>query len=203
MKRLLALYLAGLGIGGVLWFAKRESSETPLVVPAAKAASDARTASETGTNWASYHKGARVRVSSWDPFRSHHPLFAIDEMAKPTREAKWQSEAFDRSPWIEVLFLKPVDVREIQLDFAGVVEPAKNNLQDYRIHCFDDTGDIPPRETASEPRLIVTGNSKSRAVHPVDCPQTTRLRVAFDVAPLHRNRDRVRLYELRALGEVR
>lgn len=199
MKWLLALYLVCLTAGMISWLGGRKDSVTPALSPHAPEGFRPK----VEANWASYHKGARVRVSSWDPFRSHHPLFAIDEMKKPTREAKWQSEAYDREPWIEVLFARPVDLREVQLDFAGVVESGKNNMQAYQIYCHRAGTEVSYDQMPPDADVMVSGNRKSRATHRLECAQTSRLRVQFDVEPLRRNRDRVRLYEIRALGEVR
>ena len=79
-------YAAASSVGLVGWLAADPVIETPAYVAGAPA-----TGSGALSNLAALSRGGRVRVSSYHWFRSHHPLYLIDEYPRPSRFEKWVS----------------------------------------------------------------------------------------------------------------
>jgi hypothetical protein len=136
---------------------------------------------------AHYCRGVRARVSSYDVFANHHPIFAIDGRHSRDLLEKWVSGLEDASPWIELLFPEPVDFSTVRLIYAGYVEPVDNNMRSYRLSC--SAGD----ELRAE--LAVHDNEASRAQHALKCVGVDRLRIDLDTEP-DTGRAVVRLYEI-------
>jgi hypothetical protein len=144
-------------------------------------------------NLAQVTAGGVVRVSSYDVFRYHHPLFAVDGEASPTLVEKWASARNDPSPWIEVRLPAPAQIEGIRLVLGGAYESDEFTQRDYSIVCLrsDEPG-------APVTQLDVRGNSEARPYHEVMCADTLRLRVNFGPEPWPRAV--VRLYELEVWG---
>lgn len=141
-------------------------------------------------NWAAYVLGTRVRVSDWDRFRSHHPLFLIDGQRRPTQREKWATLPGEPSAWLELDFGRPRLIDTVVLRHAAWREPELRTHERYRITCY--------RGDSAVARIEVTDNRDAVARNAIACPGTNRLRIEFDTREL-RN-ERVRLYEVEAWG---
>jgi hypothetical protein len=136
---------------------------------------------------AHYCRGVRARVSSYDVFANHHPIFAIDGRGSHEPLEKWASSRGDAEPWIELLFPAPVDFSAVRLLQAGEFEPAEYNMRSYRLTC--SAGD----ELVAE--LAVEGNEASAPMHALSCRAVDRLLIRYDIEP-GTGRDVARLYEI-------
>jgi hypothetical protein len=136
---------------------------------------------------AHYCRGVRARVSSYDVFANHHPIFAIDGRGSHEPLEKWASARRDTEAWIELLFPAPVDFSAVRLIHAGYYEPAEYSMRSYRLTC--SAGD----ELLVE--LAVEGNEVSAPLHALSCPGVDRLRIQYDIEP-GTSRDVARLYEI-------
>ncbi|MDF1564327.1 MAG: hypothetical protein P1V51_14855 [Deltaproteobacteria bacterium] len=189
MRRLAWLaYLLPLALGGVGWLAS-----APVITTPAYAVEHAATPEEAGTvNLAALSRGARVTVSSYHWFNSHHPLFLIDEHPNPGLTEKWVSAGKDRAPWLELALAAPARVESIALDLASIREDRAYDLRDYDLTCLGPEGVLS--------RFEVRGNTGSRPVHALGCEGATRIRIDFQVEEEGSPRGVVRLFELRVLG---
>ncbi len=136
---------------------------------------------------AHYCRGVRARVSSYNVFANHHPVFAIDGRGSHEPLEKWASSSGDAEPWIELLFPRPVDFSAVRLIHAGRFELAEYNMRSYRLTC--SAGEALVGE------LAVEGNEASALLHALRCRAVDRLRIHFDTEP-RTSRDVVRLYEI-------
>lgn len=145
------------------------------------------------TNLAAARVGARVVVSSYDPFAGHHPLFAIDEELAPTPQEKWATlpSRDGRAAWLEVELPAAARLDWATLTLAGAYEPAAYTPQRLDVVCRDEAGQ-------ELQRIVVQGNRAASLKVRLDCDATRRVRVEFPPAapPL----DRARLYELELWG---
>jgi hypothetical protein len=136
---------------------------------------------------AHYCRGVRARVSSYDVFANHHPIFAIDGRGSHEPLEKWASSGGDAEPWIELLFPTPVDFSAVRLLHAGYYEPAEYSMRSYRLTC--SAGD----ELIGE--IAVDGNEASAPQYALDCRAVDRLLIRYDIEP-GTGRDVARLYEI-------
>lgn len=136
---------------------------------------------------AHYCRGVRARVSSYNVFANHHPIFAIDGRGSHEQLEKWASSAGDEEPWIDLLFPVPVDFSAVRLLHAGYFESAEYSMRSYRLTCWAGG------ELLGE--LAVEGNEASAPLHALSCPAVDRLRIQFDTEP-GTSRDVARLYEI-------
>ena len=86
-------------------------------------------------NWASLWSGGRVRVSIWDHFRNHHPLYLIDGQQLPSETEKWASLGEQSTPWLELLLDGYHDLSRVDLYHAGWREGAELTNVRYFIRC--------------------------------------------------------------------
>ncbi len=142
------------------------------------------------TDLAHYCRGVRARVSSYHVFANHQPIYAIDGRRSRDLLEKWVSAPQDRAPWIELLFVEPVNFSSVRLTHAGQVELAEYTMRSYHLSC--SAGD------ELRATLRVEGNAASRAEHALSCLQVDRLRIELDIEP-GSARDVVRLYEIEVL----
>jgi hypothetical protein len=138
-------------------------------------------------NHASVYNGAIVRAGAWDVEAIHHPMYLIDEEAKPSEQEMWSTNEA-RNAWVEIRWRERKHIHETVIDYASI--PAFSGVpQRYLIECIDGS-----RSTF---QLHVTQNNDAQATHPLDCDATgIRLRFAMD-NPLHR----IAIYEIQAWGE--
>lgn len=137
--------------------------------------------------------GATLRVSSYDLFRSHHPLYAVDGEEHPLEVEKWATLTDDRQPFLEVHFAGPAQLERVALDLAGVREPVEYSMSDFTVTCLRDGEPVGER--------AVHDNHEVRVELELDCQATDTVRVdftVFDEGPLQV----VRLYELEAWGRL-
>ncbi|MBI5490682.1 MAG: hypothetical protein HY905_25330 [Deltaproteobacteria bacterium] len=187
---LLGLYLAVVGAATAVFAGRRPVPETsrysvPAPLPGVR------------TNFAALSGGAVLRVSSFDWFHSHHPLYAIDEQAKPDKTEKWATVQKDRAPWIEIELAVRVDVDEIDLVLAGAFEAKEFTNRDFVVRCLRDQG---AGETVVAKREV-SGNEDPRPKVPLACPGTNRVRIEFLVEPIGKSRDVARVYEVSVWGK--
>ena len=136
---------------------------------------------------AHYCRGVRARVSSYNVFANHHPVFAIDGRGSHEPLEKWASSAGDAEPWIELLFPGPVNFSAVRLLHAGRFESAEYSMRSYRLTC--SAGE----ELVGD--LAVEGNEASTPLHALSCRAVDRLRIQYDTEP-GTSRDVTRLYEI-------
>ena len=122
--RLFGLYLAVVGAATAVFAGRRPAPETlrfdvPAPTPGARA------------NFAALSGGASVRVSSFDWFNAHHPMYVIDGLAEPSKTEKWATPVKDRAPWIEIRPAVRVDVDEVDLALAGIIEDPKFTNREF------------------------------------------------------------------------
>jgi hypothetical protein len=141
------------------------------------------------TNWAALAAGARVRANEWDYFHSHHPLFLIDGEPEPSLSEKWASLPKDPYPWLEIALDGPHDIDEVVVRHAGWRESAAYTNDRYAVRCY--RGDALVAEAG------VIDNQEAVARHPLECPQTDRIRLDFDCTG---RVDVARIYEVEAWG---
>lgn len=127
--------------------------------------------------------GATIRVSSWDGFHEHHPLFAVDGEERPTTIEKWASAPGDRRPWISADFGRSVNVESIVLHLAiGPDEPVSSR---YVLRCLG----------TQKSWEITSPTREPHPRHQVACDGASGVRVEFLGAPP------ARLYELEVIGK--
>jgi len=186
---LLGLYLVVVGAATAAFAGRRPIVETPeYAVPAPVPGVRA--------DFAAVSAGAVVRVSSFEWFRSHHPLYAIDGQDRPERTEKWATPQRDRDPWIEIRLAVRVDVDEMDLDLAGAFEDPAFTNRDYVVRCLRDEG----ADETLVYEWIVRGNTDAHPKHRLNCPGTDRVRVEFQVEPIGQPRDVARIYEIAVWG---
>lgn len=111
-KVAIAFYVAVTLLGFGRWALRRPGPTTTPEITVS-ASSDGR------LPLSHYTHGATVRASSWDAFRRHHPLFAIDGEPSPTPLERWVPAPSDRAPWLEVRLATRVHVSEVRLVFSS------------------------------------------------------------------------------------
>jgi hypothetical protein len=141
-------------------------------------------------NWASLQSGARVRASGWEHFRSHHPLYLIDEEPDPSHEEKWASPTEQRFPWFEVVLDGERDIDVVTLRHGGWREGAEYTNDRYIIRCY--RGDTLVSEVG------ILDNTAPVAEHDLACPAVDRIHVSFDCSG---RVDVARIYEIEAWGD--
>ncbi len=136
--------------------------------------------------------GPTIRASSYfaDVFSQHHPAFVVDRRPYPTLEEKWASARGDGSPWIEIRWRGEHAIDEVRIQHAGVLEPADLSARAYRIRCLAASGST---EVAA-----IAGNTEPRAVHRVDCPRATGVRIDFTPNSAG---ELTRVFEIEAWGQ--
>ena len=187
---LLGLYLAVVGAATAVFASRRPVAETPrYAVPVPRPGVRA--------DFAALSAGAVVRVSSFDWFHSHHPLYAIDGLAKPEKTEKWATPQKDRAPWIEIELAVRVDVDELDLVLAGAFEDKSLTNRDFVLRCLRDEG----AGEAVVNAQVVSGNEDPQPKFPLACPGTDRVRIEFRVEPIGKSRDVARVYEVSVWGK--
>lgn len=164
---------------------------TPRIASFGALSAPRERASGADANVGSFRSGATVRASSWDWFRRHHPLFAIDGEPHPTPIEKWASAPADRAPWLEVHLAKPARVSRVVLVLA--TDPTSPILSGYVVRCLAGG-----RELARE---TVSTNRRPEVVHALHCEGADVVRVEMDLgtsAPL----DAARIYEIEVWGSL-
>jgi len=139
---------------------------------------------------AHYCLGVRARVSSYDVFGNHHPLFAIDGQRSPELREKWVPGRTDSAPWIELWFPTRIDFSAVRLAMAGHPNTPDPKKSSYRLSC--SAGD----EVRAE--LDVLDNEAAIPTHAIECSGVDRLRIEFDVEP-GAARNRANLFEIEAM----
>ncbi|MBI5500384.1 MAG: hypothetical protein HY907_09085 [Deltaproteobacteria bacterium] len=186
---LLGLYLAVVGAATAVFASRRPTPETPRYAAPAPAPG-------VRANFAALSAGAVLRVSSYDWFHSHHPLYAIDELVKPEKTEKWATVQKDRAPWLEIKLAVRADLDELALVLAGAFEDKSFTNREFRVRCLRDErdGGTVVREH------VVHGNTDAQPKLPLDCPATDRVRIEFQVERVGKSADVVRLYEVSVWG---
>lgn len=141
-------------------------------------------------DFAHYCRGVRARVSSYDVFGNHHPLFAIDGRRSPELREKWVPGRRDSAPWIELWFPMRTDFSVVRLTMAGHSETPNRTMGSYRLSCSAG-GEL-------RAELDVRDNRAATPTHAIECSGVDTLRIEFEVEPGTR-RDLVRLVEIEAV----
>lgn len=139
---------------------------------------------------AHYCRGVRARVSSYDVFGNHHPLFAIDGRRSPELREKWVPGRRDSAPWIELWFPMRTDFSAVRITMAGHPETPDRTMGSYRLSCSAGS--------ALRAELDVRDNGAAIPTHAIECIGVDRLRIEFEVEP-GAGRDRVHLFEIEAV----
>jgi hypothetical protein len=143
-------------------------------------------------NIASVYNGGQVHASSWDHFRSHHPMYAIDEEPRPSLTEKWVSAVDDPAPWIEIRWPSPRTIQHVRVSHATWREPAMAPAAHYDLRCH--------RPNAPSQWHRVRNNADAIALHDIFCQGATGLSVHFQKLG---NAGQVRIYEIAVVDEPR
>lgn len=186
-RGLAVLYVVVVAVAMVAWGRHEPVIETPAVSGAVWPSGHA--------NLADMQAGGRVRVSSYDHFNSHHPLFVIDGEPAPSLLTKWATLDSDRAPWLEILLAGRADLDAVELQHAGFAEHSDYTMRDYTIWCLRDGEPVWQTE--------VRDNLDPMPRHEVACTDVDGVRIAFKVDAPESARAVVRLFEVRVWGQPR
>ncbi len=182
-----ALLYVSVVLFGLLEFSSRDGA---AVTPAFRFDPSAT----ADTNPTSYRRGTVVRASSYDVFRHHHPLYAIDGERVPTELERWIPASNDMNPYLEFHFGQAVDFEAVRLQFRGASEASTPWPSHFGLRCYsDDVADSTP-----DSETVVEDNSEASPVVPLVCSQATVLRADF--SQTEGEQPTVWLYEIEVIG---
>jgi hypothetical protein len=116
--------------------------------------------------------GARITASSYDGFKTRHPLFAIDGEVAATVTESWGSEIGDRRPWLRIEFARRSDIEAVQVVYASdSVLPLDVTLRCERV----EQG----RRSTIASRPIIDETPSGRP-HLVGCPDSDGILLDFE-----------------------
>ncbi len=125
------------------------------------------------SNLALFSNGVRLRASSYNMFDQRYPAYAIDGNTHLGGTMQWESATDDATPWIDVSWTRPQQVRQLTL----VVDSAQQSTRLFSVAC---------QATGSD--FVVKGHgeaTRSKIVTiDVTCDSTTAVRLSFDPTPM-------------------
>jgi hypothetical protein len=154
-------------------------------------------------NLASFRYGPTLSASSYlnDFGQQHHPLFLVDEVAKPSIAEKWASAPRDRSPWVEIRWHEPATLERVRLLHPGPIEGKDTNAKMFTIRCIQSNSRRGKNSNQLQSNVSITVYNNAQddvTENRLHCQNSIGIRI--EMKP-NRSTDVVRLFEVEAWGQ--
>lgn len=118
-------------------------------------------------NAASFRYGPTLRASSMHHAGGHYLPFAVDEASSPPLQAKWASDANDRSPYFEVQFREPVRIESVVVALSGSHPSDNASNKRLEVQCLVAKKVVKtvPFTNNREPKVTATIDETCEAIH--------------------------------------